>query len=93
MGGRETMLGLLPATLSTIEAAGIPEPGLVNMVMGLEAVDPPIVRILQILAHAWFPERFQKNNSFSTQSITLPQNILRIVPRNFSAHATSEIVH
>jgi Na+/H+-dicarboxylate symporter len=42
MGLGETIIVLLTATLSAIGAAGIPETGLVTMVMVLKAVDLPI---------------------------------------------------
>jgi solute carrier family 1 (neuronal/epithelial high affinity glutamate transporter), member 1 len=55
LGG--TIIVLLTATLSAIGAAGIPEAGLVTMVIVLKAVDLPIEGISLILVVDWFLDR------------------------------------
>ncbi len=57
MGLAETIIVLLTATLSAIGAAGIPEAGLVTMVIVLKAVDLPIEGISLILVVDWFLDR------------------------------------
>ncbi|HSF08513.1 MAG TPA: dicarboxylate/amino acid:cation symporter [Nitrospirales bacterium] len=57
MGFGETIVVLLTATLSAIGAAGIPEAGLVTMVIVLKAVDLPIEGISLILVVDWFLDR------------------------------------
>ncbi len=57
MGLGETIIVLLTATLSAIGAAGIPEAGLVTMVIVLKAVDLPIEGISLILVVDWFLDR------------------------------------
>jgi len=53
----ETIIVLLTATLSAIGAAGIPEAGLVTMVIVLKAVDLPMEGISLILVIDWFLDR------------------------------------
>jgi len=55
LGG--TIIVLITATLSAIGAAGIPEAGLVTMVIVLKAVDLPIEGISLILVVDWFLDR------------------------------------
>lgn len=57
LGLGETILVLITATLSAIGAAGIPEAGLVTMVIVLKAVDLPIEGISLILVVDWFLDR------------------------------------
>lgn len=57
MGLGETIIVLLTATLSAIGAAGIPEAGLITMVIVLKAVDLPIEGISLILVVDWFLDR------------------------------------
>lgn len=57
MGLGETVVVLLTATLSAIGAAGIPEAGLVTMVIVLKAVNLPIEGIGLILVVDWFLDR------------------------------------
>jgi len=57
MGVGETIIVLMTATLSAIGAAGIPEAGLVTMVIVLRAVDLPIEGISLILVVDWFLDR------------------------------------
>ena len=57
MGLGETIIVLMTATLSAIGAAGIPEAGLVTMVIVLKAVDLPIEGISLILVVDWFLDR------------------------------------
>ena len=57
MGLGETIIVLLTATLSAIGAAGIPEAGLVTMIIVLKAVDLPIEGISLILVVDWFLDR------------------------------------
>ena len=57
LGLGETIIVLLTATLSAIGAAGIPEAGLVTMVIVLKAVDLPIEGISLILVIDWFLDR------------------------------------
>ena len=57
MGLGATIIVLLTATLSAIGAAGIPEAGLVTMVIVLKAVDLPIEGISLILVVDWFLDR------------------------------------
>ena len=57
MGVGETIIVLITATLSAIGAAGIPEAGLVTMVIVLKAVDLPIEGISLILVVDWFLDR------------------------------------
>ena len=49
----------LTATLAAIGAAGIPEAGLVTMVLVLQAVGLPIEGVGIILAIDWFLDRFR----------------------------------
>ena len=57
LGLGETIIVLLTATLSAIGAAGIPEAGLVTMVIVLKAVNLPIEGISLILVIDWFLDR------------------------------------
>lgn len=57
MGVGETIVVLLTATLSAIGAAGIPEAGLVTMIIVLKAVDLPIEGISLIMVVDWFLDR------------------------------------
>ncbi|HBP89843.1 MAG TPA: sodium:dicarboxylate symporter [Nitrospiraceae bacterium] len=57
LGLGETLIVLITATLSAIGAAGIPEAGLVTMVIVLKAVDLPIEGISLILVVDWFLDR------------------------------------
>lgn len=57
LGGWELVLVFLTATLASIGAAGIPEAGLVTMVIVLEAVGLPLEGIGLILAIDWFLDR------------------------------------
>jgi Na+/H+-dicarboxylate symporter len=57
MGPVQQMVIFLTATLAAIGAAGIPEAGLVTMVIVLKAVGLPIEGIGLILAIDWFLDR------------------------------------
>ena len=57
LGLGETIIVLVTATLSAIGAAGIPEAGLVTMVIVLKAVGLPIEGISLILIVDWFLDR------------------------------------
>jgi len=57
MGLGETIIVLLTATLSAIGAAGIPEAGLVTLIIVLKAVDLPIEGVSLILVVDWFLDR------------------------------------
>ncbi|MDX8401513.1 MAG: dicarboxylate/amino acid:cation symporter, partial [Mariprofundaceae bacterium] len=57
LGLGQQMLVLLTATMAAIGAAGIPEAGLVTMVIVLEAVGLPLEGIGLILAIDWFLDR------------------------------------
>jgi len=57
MGLGETIIVLLTATLAAMGTAGIPEAGLVTMVIVLKAVDLPIEGISLILVVDWFLDR------------------------------------
>ena len=57
LGFGQQMLVLLTATMAAIGAAGIPEAGLVTMVIVLEAVGLPLEGIGLILAIDWFLDR------------------------------------
>ncbi len=57
MGLGETIIVLLTATMAAMGTAGIPEAGLVTMVIVLKAVDLPIEGISLILVVDWFLDR------------------------------------
>jgi Na+/H+-dicarboxylate symporter len=57
MGLGETIIVLLTATLAAMGTAGIPEAGLVTMVIVLKAVDLPIEGISLVLVVDWFLDR------------------------------------
>jgi Na+/H+-dicarboxylate symporter len=57
LGLGETIIVLVTATLSAIGAAGIPEAGLVTLVIVLKAVGLPIEGISLILIVDWFLDR------------------------------------
>ncbi|MCY4262821.1 MAG: dicarboxylate/amino acid:cation symporter [Candidatus Dadabacteria bacterium] len=59
LGEGELIVIFLTATLAAIGAAGIPEAGLVTMVLVLQAVGLPIEGIGIILAIDWFLDRFR----------------------------------
>lgn len=59
LGGGELVVVFLTATLAAIGAAGIPEAGLVTMVLVLQAVGLPIEGVGIILAVDWFLDRFR----------------------------------
>lgn len=59
LGGGELVVVFLTATLAAIGAAGIPEAGLVTMVLVLQAVGLPIEGVGMILAIDWFLDRFR----------------------------------
>lgn len=55
----QMVLIFLTATLAAVGAAGIPEAGLVTMVIVLRAVDLPVEGIALILTIDWFLDRFR----------------------------------
>jgi len=57
LGTPELLVVFLTATLAAIGAAGIPEAGLVTMVLVLKAVNLPVEGIALILAIDWFLDR------------------------------------
>jgi Na+/H+-dicarboxylate symporter len=57
LGPAEQVIIFLTATLASIGAAGIPEAGLVTMVIVLRAVGLPLEGIGMILAIDWFLDR------------------------------------
>lgn len=59
LGGGELLIVFLTATLAAIGAAGIPEAGLVTMVLVLQAVGLPLEGIGLILAIDWLLDRFR----------------------------------
>lgn len=59
LGGGELIVVFLTATLAAVGAAGIPEAGLVTMVLVLQAVGLPIEGIGLILAIDWLLDRFR----------------------------------
>jgi Na+/H+-dicarboxylate symporter len=59
MGPLEQFVIVLTATLAAIGAAGIPEAGLVTMVIVLKAVNLPIEGIGLILTVDWLLDRFR----------------------------------
>ncbi len=59
LGFGQQVLVVLTATLAAIGAAGIPEAGLVTMVMVLRAVDLPLEGVELILAVDWLLDRFR----------------------------------
>ncbi len=59
LGLMEQIIVLITATLAAIGAAGIPEAGLVMMVIVLNAVGLPLEGIALLLAIDWFLDRFR----------------------------------
>ena len=59
LGPVEQTVIFLTATLAAIGAAGIPEAGLVTMVIVLKAVNLPIEGIALILSIDWLLDRFR----------------------------------
>jgi Na+/H+-dicarboxylate symporter len=55
----QTLVIFLTATLASIGAAGIPQAGLVTMIIVLRAVDLPVEGIGLLLAVDWFLDRFR----------------------------------
>ena len=59
LGGGELLIIFFTATLAAIGAAGIPEAGLVTMVLVLQAVGLPLEGVGLILAIDWLLDRFR----------------------------------
>jgi Na+/H+-dicarboxylate symporter len=59
LGFTEQLLVFVTATLAAVGAAGIPQAGLVTMVIVLTAVNLPLEGVSLLLAVDWFLDRFR----------------------------------